>query len=344
MPAELITWFESALRPLPWREERTPYRVFVSEVMLQQTRAEVVALYYPRFLAKFPTLKALAEASLEEVIKVWEGLGYYGRARRLHAAARLLLEKNGGELPTSFEELLELPGVSHYTASAILAFGMQRPAVAVDGNVMRLFSRLFAIEESIDQKAVVERARRELRQLMPKEKGFVWAEALIELGATICAPKPRCQSCPIQSRCKAFELGMQQNLPVRRFKVPVTPLWRQVAVVRAEGRILLCKEEGRGVMKGLYQFPYFEIEEGKNCRQELKRCIEALVGAPVELLQLLPTQKHSFTRFRATLYPALYSLSKRSEVAAPYLWVDEERLVELPFSAGHRRILKAGLR
>jgi len=342
VPAELIAWFESAARSLPWREERTPYRVFVSEVMLQQTRAEVVALYYHRFLARFPTLKALAEASVEEVIKVWEGLGYYGRARRLHAAARLLLDQYGGELPISFEELVELPGVSHYTASAILAFGMQRPAVAVDGNVMRLFSRLFAIEESIDEKAVIDRARRELKQLMPKEKGSTWAEALIELGATICTPKPRCQLCPLRARCRAFELGMQQNLPVRRVKEPPRLLWRQVAVVQAEGAVLLYKEEGKGVMQGLYQFLYFETEEGKNCREELKRRIEALTHVPVELLQLLPTQKHSFTRFRATLYPTLCSLPRQIEVASPYLWVDEEMLSTLPFSAGHRRILKAG--
>lgn len=342
MPAELIAWFENAARSLPWREERTPYRVFVSEVMLQQTRVEVVALYYPRFLARFPTLKALAEAPIEEVIKVWEGLGYYGRARRLHAAARLLLDRYEGELPSSFEELMELPGVSHYTASAILAFGMQRPAVAVDGNVMRLFSRLFAIEESIDDRAVIERARRELKQLMPKEKGPIWAEALIELGATICAPKPRCQICPLQGQCRAFELGMQQNLPVRRVKEPLRLLFRQVAVVQAEGAILLYKEEKKGVMQGLYQFPYFETEEGKNCREELKRSIKALTNAPVELLQQLPMQRHSFTRFRATLYPTLCLLPAQTEVATPYLWVDEERLPTLPFSAGHRRILKAG--
>jgi A/G-specific DNA glycosylase len=226
--SQLHEWFEANQRDFPWRVQKTPYRVLVSEIMLQQTRATVVVPYFEKWMEMFPTVQALAEAPLEQVIKAWEGLGYYSRARRLHAAAIYLVLKFGGSLPETKEDLASIPGLGPYTVGALLSFAFQKRAPAVDGNVARVLARYFLIEENI-QKAT---AKRKLEQLAEKfldeKKPWVTAEALIELGASICSRKPQCEVCPLQQSCLGRQSGKAEYLPLQGPSASTTSLFRSV--------------------------------------------------------------------------------------------------------------------
>lgn len=328
--SQLHEWFEANQRDFPWRVEKTPYKVLVSEIMLQQTRASVVIPYFERWMEVFPTFETLAEAPLEKVIKLWEGLGYYSRARRLHAAACHIVEKFGGRLPETKEELFSIPGLGPYTVGALLSFGFQKRAAAVDGNVARVLSRYFLLEESLQKIS----AKRKLEELAEKsldeKKPWVTAEALIELGASLCSRKPKCEACPLQPGCLGYQTGKAEYLPLQAAPPSVTSLFRLVFLIEAGGSALVRKgSEGR-LMEGLYEFPYVEKEKPQSCN--------------------LPSVVHSFTRYKAHLFPRHAVFSEKKEGLGflrqsgilsleSYIWVEIERLAELPFSAGHRKIL-----
>ena len=307
----LKDWFLREKRELPWRENPTPYRVWVSEVMLQQTQVAVVIPYFERWMKKFPTIQKLAEAPLEEVVKAWEGLGYYARARSLHKAAKIVVEQFQGELPSKREELEKLPGFGPYTVGAVLSFAFHQKAVAVDGNVRRVTARLHANVES----------------LLPDKEPWVVMEALIELGATICQKKPKCEICPLKDACRAYKEGIAHSLPVSKREIKTTALFRDVAVVVYKGKVLVRQEEEGKVMGGLYEFPY--VDRGSEWKLRMK----------MEKTTDLPLVKHSFTRFRVTLFPAIWKAFHARKVSG-YQWVSVEDLLSFPFSSGHRRVLK----
>jgi A/G-specific adenine glycosylase len=328
----LRRWFEESKRDLPWRQAASPYAVWVSEVMLQQTQVGVVIPYFERWMNRFPTINDLAEADIDEVIKMWEGLGYYSRARQLHAGAREVVETWGGTLPKTGEELGKIPGIGPYTLGAILSFAFKQKAAAVDGNVARVLCRFFCFEENIDKPATMRRLREVTEAILPEREPWVVMEGLIELGAMVCSREPKCTSCPLKGSCLAFQTGKERLLPTRMARPKTTELIRHVAVVIAEGHVLVKREKKGRVMAGLYEFPYFQDKA-------MRKQLEGLLSTSVEKKGELSVVNHSFTRFRATLYPSIWKSEKRKEVAG-YEWVSKEKLSSLPFSSGHRRVLK----
>ena len=235
----LAAWFISEGRDLSWRRGRSPYSTWISEVMLQQTQVKVVIPYYLRWMERFPTIEALAKASWDEVVKLWEGLGYYSRAKNLHEGAKEVLEKFGGILPHEIDVLLSIRGIGPYTAGAILSFAFHERRGAIDGNVARVLSRLFLIEEPIDVEKTKNFLLQKLEEHLPLEKPWVVQEGLIELGALICQRKAHCPSCPLQTQCGAYQTGRVNEFPKKKNKMMVTQLFRNVAVIESKEALLL---------------------------------------------------------------------------------------------------------
>ena len=262
----LLHWYEYNRRILPWREDPTPYHVWVSEIMLQQTRVEAVRGYYDRFLASLPNIRALAEAEEEHLLKLWEGLGYYNRVRNMQKAARVLVEQYDGVMPAEYEKIRSLPGIGDYTAGAIssIAFGLPYPAV--DGNVLRVMSRIAENEEDIAKEATKQKLKEDLINVFCEQSIPYgdYNQSLMELGATVCLPngKPLCDTCPVMHLCKAFHAGRETELPVKSGKKERRIENRIVFVVFYEGKILLHKREGQGLLAGLWEFPNMLRKEG----------------------------------------------------------------------------------
>ncbi|MBM3200902.1 MAG: A/G-specific adenine glycosylase [Chlamydiae bacterium] len=314
----LTDWFLQRKRSFPWRENITPYSVWVSEVMLQQTRADVVRNYYLAWMQKFPTLEAFASAKEEEVIKAWEGLGYYSRVKNLHKAAKIVVSL--GRWPQTKEEWLDLPGVGPYTAGAVLSFAFHQKAVALDANVHRVASRLYCKEKGLD--ALIEAH-------LPDDQPYVAMEALIELGALVCKKTPLCAVCPLKLECAAFKENQIHLFPLVKKRAPITHLYRHLYCIFDGKRLFLQKGEKGKAMADLWQFPYKEVLE-KSFDQ-----IEPLEN--MEFLGCLDQKEHTFTRYRAFLRPLLFYGQN------PHLdgeWIDIDKVKDLAFSSGHRRVLE----
>ncbi len=271
----LLSWYSENHRELPWRTEITPYRVWISEIMLQQTRVEAVRGYFTRFISRFPTVQTLAAATEEELMKYWEGLGYYSRARNLLKAARVIVEEKNGKFPSEYEEILQLPGVGTYTAGAIasIAFGISRPAV--DGNVLRLYTRLFADDRDVLSDSTKKDVIRALQQVYPTgNAASVLTQSLMELGATVCVPngEPHCNVCPLAQICLSNQRGEQTLRPNKKPKNERKVYNLTVFLLRAGNRIAVEKRKDKGVLFDQYQFPCvygdFSVEE----------CVEYLVN------------------------------------------------------------------
>lgn len=252
----LLEWYSLSKRTLPWRGTHDPYRVWVSEIMLQQTRVEAVKEYYLRFMARFPTVEALAFADEEEVLKYWEGLGYYSRARNLHKAAKFVAE-NG--FPETFEGVRKLAGVGDYTAGAICSIAYDQPCPAVDGNVLRILTRLLSDERNIDEAATKKAFAEQLRKVYPEQAGD-FCQALMELGAIVCVPNgaPLCGRCPWENICLAHLQGEEERYPVRAEKRKRTVIPLTVLILRWNGRYAIQKRGAKGLLAGMWQFPVFE--------------------------------------------------------------------------------------
>jgi A/G-specific adenine glycosylase len=305
--SRLLAWAETGLRDLPWRRERTPYRVWVSEIMLQQTRVETVTPYFNRWMARFPTIGALARADLGEALKCWEGLGYYARCRNLHRAAQTLVQEYGGSLPDSREALLALPGIGPYTVGAILSLAFGQDAAVLDGNVRRVLSRLYAIDDDPEDAA----ARGHLRQrlwdlseaLIPPGRAGQFNEALMDLGATICTPRgPRCPHCPLNEACRAYAAGDPEGYPPPRRRAP-TPHYEVTAGViwRAE-QVLIAQRPLDGLLGGLWEFPGGKREPAETLVECLQRELREELGIEVDVGQQLTVVRHAYTHFRVTVY------------------------------------------
>jgi len=328
------TWFEANKRDFPWRRDPTPYRVWISEVMLQQTRASVVVPYFLRWMDLFPNVKRLYMAPIEQVIKAWEGLGYYSRARNIHAAAKQIVEEFGGEMPDAREALLSLPGFGAYTTGAVLSFGFHKRAAAVDGNVLRVLSRYFLIEENVSKTKVRRKIEEKAEAMLDPSRPWVTAEALIELGATVCLPQPLCEDCPLSKGCLALQAGKADALPIKNEERGVTSLRRTVFVIEHEGCVLVRKGERGKVMADLYEFPYIEAACG---RGKVVDSAHSFVGGELVFVRKLTERQHTFTRYKANLSPYLIR-ARRREASTGYEWVPIVQISDLPFSSGHRKI------
>lgn len=287
----LLNWYDAHRRDLPWRFTRDPYRIWLSEIMLQQTRAETVRAYYSRFLDLFPTVEALAGAPQEQVLKAWEGLGYYSRARNLHRAAQAVVQEHGGRFPDSVEGLLKLPGVGPYTAGAIASIAFGRPAPAVDGNVYRVASRYFGVRRDIGDPAAQREIRALVQAALPQDRPGDFNQAVMDLGSALCIPlRPRCDQCPLSDSCDAYAEGDADVLPIHEKKSP--PRRVEVAVCLAvwEGRVLVMPRAQR-MLGGLYVFWLAtDVSDAQTARETLEEA-----GFPCRFVESLGEARHVFT-------------------------------------------------
>ncbi len=298
----LKSWFRREARDLPWRRTKNPYAIWVSEIMLQQTRVETVLDYYRRFLKAFPTVKKLAEAKEDQVLKLWEGLGYYSRARNLHKAAKQIQNHYSGKFPKTVNEWQKLPGVGRYTAGAITSIAYEEQAPVLDGNVKRVLARVFVVEESIDDAKVTQELWGIADALVPKKDPGDFNQALMELGARICLPKtPKCAECPIHTRCEAYQRGIHLQLPLRSPKKKVPHVQVVAAAIRKNGRYLLGKRPMGGMLAGLWEFPGGKVEKGETLRNALKREIEEELGIEIEVQKHLITVDHAYSHLKVTI-------------------------------------------
>ncbi len=289
----LLIWYTQNARELPWRQNITPYRVWISEIMLQQTRVEAVKPYFERFMRELPDIRALATVPEEKLLKLWEGLGYYSRARNLQKAARQVCAEYGGELPADPDQLQKLCGIGAYTAGAIASIAFGRQAPAVDGNVMRVWARLCADERDILQPAVQKAAREDVAAIIPADRAGDFTQALIELGATVCVPagEAKCEICPLQAFCKALAEGKTDELPVRSKAKPRKRIDMTVLLIHDGERVLLHKRPDSGLLAGMYEFYQ---EEGVMSAAKVAQHVSGLGFEVQEVSEPIPA-KHIFT-------------------------------------------------
>lgn len=329
----LKQWFLAHKRALPWREDITPYRVWISEVMLQQTQADVVIPYFLRWMERFPTVESLANASLEEVIKMWEGLGYYSRARNLYAGAKQIIGEFGGKIPNTSSELFKIKGLGPYTVGAILNFAFHQKMAALDGNAIRVLARLLNFQNDLSKPASLKLLTQLAENILPDEEPWIISEALIELGARICKKKPNCQLCPLKAHCISFREGNSLSLPFKSNKTIITPIFRSVAILFSQGKILIKKESGKKIMADLCEFPYLEGKE-----KNLSKWVEDELSLKICSEIPLSKEKQAFTRYRVELTPILFNIKEPLPVES-YHWKTVDELKKLAFSSGHKRIL-----
>lgn len=297
---DLIYWYITAHRDLPWRQDRDPYKVWVSEVMLQQTRVDTVIPYFEHFIYRFPTIEALANADEEEVLKAWEGLGYYSRARQLQEGVREVAEKYDGKVPDNKEDISKLKSVGPYTAGAILSIAYGKAEPAVDGNVMRVLSRIFLIKDDITKAKTRKTFEQIVQSLIPENRASTFNQALMELGAMICTTKsPRCLLCPVQEHCRAQSEGIQESLPVKSRKKPPRIVPMAVAVLRdQEGRVLIHRRPNQGLLAGLWEFPGFEVSINDNHAEQLLQHLQQTYAVQAQLDSQLDNIHHVFTHLK----------------------------------------------
>jgi A/G-specific adenine glycosylase len=299
----LLAWYADYQRDLPWRRTHDAYAVWVSETMLQQTKVETVIPYYVRWMRRFPTVQAVARASEQEVLRHWEGLGYYARARSLHRAARRITAEFGGRLPHTRSELIQLPGIGPYSASAIAAIAYGEPEIALDGNLRRVLSRL--LDYASDPRAPEgERYLREQAvRWIPAGRAGDFNQALMDLGAMICTPgRPACERCPLQTKCVAQQRGTQALRPLRPGRKPIPGHIAAAAVIRRGRAVLLARRPPGGLLGGLWEFPGGKAEAGESIDQTLRRELREELAVDVELLGSLGCYEHTYTHFRISVY------------------------------------------
>lgn len=339
---DLIGWFLEEKRDLPWRENRDPYRIWVSEIMLQQTKVDTVIPYFKRFMEQFPTASEFAAAEEETVLKAWEGLGYYSRVRNLHTAVKEVQEHYGGVVPDDPDEIAKLKGVGPYTRGAIssIAFGIPEPAV--DGNVMRVLSRILLIEEDIAKPKTRKTFEAAVREIISHEDPSSFNQGLMELGALICTPKsPSCLLCPVQRHCKAFHEGIQDELPVKKNTTKVKTVAIAVAVLRNDhGEFLLHKRGSEGLLANFWEFPNHETESKKGTQeQQLKDFVKDDFKVKVEIGEHLFNFTHVFSHLKWNL--AVYSGQFIGEpIESDLKVVGMEELEKFPFPVPHLKIIK----
>lgn len=323
----LLAWFQGHARVLPWREEPTPYRVWVSEIMLQQTRVEAVKPYFERFTTALPTIQDLAECEEEKLLKLWEGLGYYNRVRNMQIAAKTVMEKYGGELPADYQELLKLKGIGHYTAGAIASIAYQISVPAVDGNVLRVVARVTADDSDIMKQSVRTKVENELQKIIPKDHASAFNQALMELGATVCLPNgaPKCEECPWQTFCEAKRLDCWQLLPVKSKAKPRKIEEKTIFIIRDGEKVVLHKRPTKGLLAGLYEFPN---TSGHLTEEEALLWVKEQKLEPLRIQKLEPA-KHIFSHVEWHMkgfYVKLERAFERQKLPPSVIFVSREEL------------------
>jgi len=338
----LLLWYRHQGRDLPWRKTRDPYNIWVSEIMLQQTQVSSVIPYYQRFLSALPAVNLLAKAPLKKVLKLWEGAGYYARARNLHRAARMVVKDFKGEIPSDPRLLQTLPGIGRSTAGAIASLAFGRRAPILDGNVRRVLCRLFGIQGNSRGPAVERKLWRLSEACLPDRAIDQFNQALMDLGATVCTPaKPSCLFCPVRGICQAYRLGIQEKVPMRVQRPPLTHRQAAVAVIFRGERLLIGQRPARGLLGGLWGLPEIQGKNGAPTSREMHPGFENLTGLKLQAVKTSEPVTHVFTHLRMTFYPVIYrcrgGLLRKDQ---PWRWTNRAALSGLPISVATQKILR----
>jgi len=341
---KLFAWFRGHARDLPWRVSADPYCVWISEIMLQQTQVTTVIPYYQRFLKRFPTVVELAQADEAEVLRAWEGLGYYRRARQLHAAAKVMVERYQGDFPESLADVRALPGIGRYTAGAILSIAFDQRQPIVEANTVRLFSRLLAYQEDPSSARGQNVLWEFAESLLPRRNVGTFNQALMELGSEICTPRnPACEACPLATLCPTQAKGLQATIPVKKRRTAVESVRQACVVVWRNERVLLRRCEENERWAGMWDFPRFDIlaHRGAMLRNELTEKVLNMTGMQIQPGTRLSSMKHSVTRYRIQLacYEATHVAGRIR--GASLAWVPPKQLQEYPLNVTARKISDA---
>ncbi len=339
----LRQWYRKEHRSLPWRTSRDPYQIWVSEVMLQQTQVKTVVPYFEKFISVFPDVANLARAELQTVLKLWEGMGYYARARNLHRAARQVVERYAGRLPTTREELLQLPGIGDYIASAVLSIAFDQPYAVVDGNVKRVLARMFRLDAAVNQARGLAVFKEAAGELLDLRHPGIFNQAIMELGAVVCKPRnPRCEICPLQSYCAAFQDGSTHKYPIRVPRSPIPKYHIAVGVIYREDRVLITRRPTDGLLGGLWEFPGGKIEKGEDPASGCLREIQEEVGLDVAIDCHLMQVKHAYTHFRIVMevFRCQYAAGEvELKAHTAYRWVKPRELDRFPFPKANLKFM-----
>ena len=342
----LLLWFKENKRDLPWRRTYTPYHVWVSEIMLQQTQMERGVAYFNRWMERFPTLASVAKADIDSVQKAWEGLGYYSRARNLHATAQHIQHSLKGEFPQTARELEKFPGIGEYTAGAIASIAFNEAVPAVDANVERVFARVFDVAMPCKSPVAAGFIRNASEICMRYGTPREWNQAVMEFGALVCKKKPLCELCPVQGSCQARRLGIIHERPLPGKRVAATSLQVVTGVLAHEGRIFLQRRLNTGVWAGLWEFPGGRMEQGEGPEQAIVREFLEETAYPVTVAETLGIVTHAYTRYRITLTCFFCTLPNNTPclpepvltAASEYCWVLPQELDNYPLPAAHRKL------
>ncbi|MBD2019597.1 A/G-specific adenine glycosylase [Leptolyngbya sp. FACHB-36] len=342
--SSLLDWYRQFGRDLPWRHSRDPYTIWVSEIMLQQTQVKTVIPYYHRWLATFPTIRDLASATQQQVLKTWQGLGYYARARNLHHAAQQLVGQHNGEFPNDLEATIALPGIGRTTAGGILSAAFDRAVPILDGNVKRVLARLVALP--VPPAKAMPRLWQVSESLLDPQQPRDFNQALMDLGATICTPhQPACLLCPWNRQCQAYNLGIQSELPMSEARAPLPHKLIGVAVIwNDQGQILIDRRRPEGLLGGLWEFPGGKVEAGETIPDCIRREIQEELGIDVEVGDRLTTVDHTYSHFRVTLevHHCRHLSGEPQPIECDEIrWVTLAELDQFPFPKANVQIIEA---
>lgn len=340
---KLMQWYRRHHRRLPWRETRDPYLIWVSEAMLQQTQVNTVIPYYERFIRRFPDMPTLAAADLQTVLKAWEGLGYYARARNLHRAVRYLVTSQGGSVPDAWDLFRELPGVGDYIAAAVLSMAFDRPFAVVDGNVKRVLARLFKIDAPVNRSGSHPLFRETAERLLHRRTPGLFNQALMELGALVCTPRsPNCPGCPLTAFCLARRARQTDQYPKREKSKPVPEYPVAVGVIFKRGKILITRRPTEVMLGGLWEFPGGKVRSGETPAEACIREIREEVGLTVEVEGPLTRVRHAYTHFRIDMhvFRCRYR-SGRVSLKGPvdFRWITIRQIDNFPFPGANRKFI-----
>ncbi len=341
----LISWFRANQRDLPWRHSYAPYEVWISEIMLQQTQMDRVVLYFKRWMDIFPDIQSLVSTHEDQVLKCWEGLGYYSRARNILKSARVLLEQYGAEIPSSRKELLQLPGIGPYTAGAIASIGYNRDVAVVDANVVRIFARIFNIDLIPDSPEAKALNWETAKKLLPEGQAREFNQGLMELGALICRPRnPHCSSCPLAPYCLALKYDLITERPVPKKSSKIIPIEMATGVLINNGKLFIQQRLPDDVWGSLWEFPGGRIEMGEDPEEAVLREFFEETEFRVDVASKITTTTHHYTRYKVTLHCFLVTLAQKNpdpvlHAARNFHWIPFSALDNFAFPAGHRKLI-----
>jgi len=342
---DLLVWFTTNKRALPWREDYDPYHVWVSEIMLQQTQMERGVAYFHRWMDALPDVTAVAQAHEDTLLKLWEGLGYYSRVRNLHKAAKIIAAEHNGEFPKEHAAIRALPGIGDYTAGAIVSIAFNQDVICVDANVERVFSRIFDIDTPVKQKQNMEFIRTTAAKVLPSGQAREFNQALMELGALVCSKKPRCEQCPLRQYCEAYHLGIPHERPVPAAKKEIKHIDVATGFLIHQGKIYIQKRPDFGVWAGFWELPGGSVEDGEAPEETVVREFMEETEFPVSITDKILVVKHGYTTYRVTMHCYFLSFAQQHSAepvlhaATAYRWVSMNELNEVTLPAGHRKLL-----